>query len=196
MPADDQDARVRLGEQLTARRIEIDPRYSDRMVFAVERMGSRSKWRTIYDLEHAKREHFRPDTLRALEGAYHLAPGSLDRFDGELEPLPAGASLIGTGSATISAVPDPPAPGATLSAIDRISALIDKATPAELEIIDATVDGLVAGDEVLELMWSAPSRHRMGELMPREQRLRMILLWLRDDPRRALDEEGRRGTGT
>lgn len=179
----------RLGELLTRRRVDLDPRFQNRTVFAEERGLN---YRLAYDIEEAKRSNFRPATLAAIASAYAVTAESVSavlRGDGELEPLPADAPRI-------TAVPAPVPPGATLSAIDRIAALIATATPAELEILDATVEGIVAGDEVLEMMWSAPSRHHLGELMPREQRLRMILLWLRDDPRRALDDEGRRGTGT
>lgn len=102
MPPVDSNARELLGKLLEDRRAEIAPRYADRMLFAVERMGSRSKWRTLFDLERAKRATFKPETLRAFERAYELEPGSLDRFNGELEPLAAAPEPS----------PRPPAPGA------------------------------------------------------------------------------------
>lgn len=88
----DLNTRKLLGGLLAGRRAEIDRRYAERTVFVDERMGSRSKWRTVHDLELAKRARFSPRTLRDLEDAYRLVPCSLARFDGELEPLPAAAS--------------------------------------------------------------------------------------------------------
>ena len=190
MPADNHDARMRLGELLAARRVEIDPRYADRMLFAVERLGSRSKWRTLFDMENAKRARFKPGTLRALEGAYRLEGGSLDRFDGELEPLPADAPRL-------TAVPVPAPPGAGLGALDRIAAIYESATPAERVKLDAMVVAMIEGDEVAEGLWRFPDpRGPSGRLLPPESRFAFIRTWLAFDPRRVLDDEDRhRGTG-
>ena len=67
---------TRLGELLVQRRIEIDPRYRNRTVFADERG---LHWRLLYDLERARRVTFGPETLAAVEVAYELAPGSIGR---------------------------------------------------------------------------------------------------------------------
>jgi hypothetical protein len=75
----------RLGELLVHRRVEIDLRYRNRQLFADERGLN---WRLLYDIERAKRTNFEPETKAAIEVAYMLAPGSVDRVlaGGELEP--------------------------------------------------------------------------------------------------------------
>ena len=169
MPTD-QDARAHLGRLLAARRVELDPRYRNRRTFAADTgMG----WRTLYDIEMARRDNFTSGTLRAFESAYRLVPGSLDRFDGELEPLPAGAPRI-------AAVPDPGIPR----------------EPRE-EDADEVIEALIAGSEVLTLLWHYPDpKGPVGKLLDRNKRLAMMRAWISNDPRGALDDEGRhRGTG-
>ena len=186
MPTD-QEARAHLGRLLAARRVELDPRYRNRRTFAADTgMG----WRTLYDVEMARRDNFTSGTLRAFESAYRLASGSLDRFAGDLEPLPADAPRL-------AAVPGPVPPGAEVSALDRIGVLMASATPTELEMLDAMVAVIIEGDEVAEGLWRFPDpKGPEGRLLPRDTRLSFIRTWLADDPRRALDDEGRQGTGT
>lgn len=88
MPTADRESWERLGRLLAARRVEISPRYASRRDFAAECMGSPSKWRTLHDLELAKRDTFRQDTIRSFEAAYRLVPGSIERTlaGGPLEP--------------------------------------------------------------------------------------------------------------
>lgn len=76
---------VRLGEMLARRRTEIEPRYKNRTLFA-EATGL--NWRLLHDIERAKRDEFKPETLAALETAYQLAPGAIERAlkGGDLEP--------------------------------------------------------------------------------------------------------------
>lgn len=93
MPANDnQEARARLGEQLVRRRIELDPRYRNRQLFADERGVS---YRIVSDIEAGRRENFEDATLAALEVAYQLAPGAIQAAEtrGHLEPLPAPPAL-------------------------------------------------------------------------------------------------------
>lgn len=87
MPPADRTAWARLGRLLAERRVQISPRYANRRLFAGER---EMNWRTLHDIELAKRGNFRPETMRAFEAAYMLVPGSLDRVlaGGDLEPLP------------------------------------------------------------------------------------------------------------
>jgi hypothetical protein len=80
------DARVRLGKLLIRRRIELSSRYRDRTLFAHERLDD--KWRTLHDLELAKRPNFRPETLEAVEAAYEWQPGSIERVLAGGDPLP------------------------------------------------------------------------------------------------------------
>ena len=65
----------RLGEQLTRRRVELDPRYQNRQVFCDERGVD---YRLIYDIEEARRTNFRKTTLAAIAAAYAVTPESLD----------------------------------------------------------------------------------------------------------------------
>lgn len=87
MPPVDRSAWEHLGKLLAERRAELSPRYRNRRLFADE---TGLNWRTIHDVELAKRDNFKSGTMRAFESAYGLVAGSLDRTlkTGELEPLP------------------------------------------------------------------------------------------------------------
>lgn len=91
MPPEDRTAWKRVGHLLAERRSQISPRYANRRAFAADR---EMNWRTLHDIELAKRDNFKPETMRAFEAAYLLIPGSLDRAlaGGDLEPLPAAPS--------------------------------------------------------------------------------------------------------
>jgi hypothetical protein len=86
-PQQPDDAWAHAGELLVQRRIEIDPRYRNRRLFAEERGLN---WRLLHDIERAKRRNFEPETITAVEVAYRLVRGSLGRTlaGGDLEPLP------------------------------------------------------------------------------------------------------------
>lgn len=77
----------RLGELLVRRRIELDPRYSNRQLFAAERGIN---YRTVSDVERGRRDNYEDGTITALEVAYGVKPGSIGQFlaGGELEALP------------------------------------------------------------------------------------------------------------
>lgn len=124
MPPADQSAWKRAGRMLAARRVQISPRYANRRTFAAE---TGMNWRTLHDVELAKRDNFRPETLRAFETAYRLAPGSLARTleGGELEPLPVPR---------IAPVPAPPA-GSEAEAEGRFMDLLLRADPRDLEVL-------------------------------------------------------------
>jgi hypothetical protein len=87
MPANRSDWE-RVGKQLAERRVQISARYANRRAFA-EDVGM--NWRTLYDAEYGKRATFRQETVRAIENAYRLVPGSLARSlaGGPLEADPA-----------------------------------------------------------------------------------------------------------
>lgn len=87
MPASREDW-GRVGALLIERRIGISPRYANRRAFADD---TGMNWRMLYDAENGKRATFKPETVRAFEAAYRLAPGSLERTlaGGPLEPAPA-----------------------------------------------------------------------------------------------------------
>ena len=85
MPSHPRSAWVRLGELLVRRRIELDPRYSNRRIFTDERIPG--KYRIINTLERGQRDTYETGTIAAIEAAYDLAPGAIGRFldGGELE---------------------------------------------------------------------------------------------------------------
>lgn len=78
----------RLGELLVRRRIELDPRYSNRQLFASERGLN---YRTVSDIERGRRDNYEDATVTSVEVAYGVAAGSVARAlgGGELEPLAA-----------------------------------------------------------------------------------------------------------
>lgn len=86
MPSHPDQARVRLGELLVRRRIELDPRYRNRRTFTDERAPG--LYRIINDIELGRRDNYEPGTVAALEAAYDIAPGAISRAleGGELEP--------------------------------------------------------------------------------------------------------------
>lgn len=87
MPPENESAWARLGRLLAGRRIQLGARYKNKALFSREREINR---RMLWTIESGARDTYTPDTLRAIEAAYMLAPGSLDRVldGGELEPLP------------------------------------------------------------------------------------------------------------
>ena len=88
----------RLGEALQRRRVEIDPRYRNLALFARE---TGLNERLLSDIEHARRSGYRSATRRALELAYELDPGHIDRFlAGEV------TSLSGPPVAQTADIPD------------------------------------------------------------------------------------------
>jgi hypothetical protein len=83
----------RLGEQLVRRRIEVDPRYSNRQLFADERGVN---YRSISDIERGRRDNYEDATIASLEVAYAVRPGSIRRAvdGGDLEPLQAAPARL------------------------------------------------------------------------------------------------------
>jgi len=84
-PPPDENAWKRLGRLLAQRRVEIGARYRNKNLFAAERELNR---RMVWSVENGVRDTYGRETLRAVEAAYMLAPGSLDRTlaGGPLEP--------------------------------------------------------------------------------------------------------------
>jgi hypothetical protein len=85
---------VRLGKLLVRQRIELDPRYVNRQLFANERCIG---YRTVGDIERGRRSNYEEATIAAVETAYAVTPGSVAGAlaGGELTPLPprAGAAV-------------------------------------------------------------------------------------------------------
>jgi hypothetical protein len=67
----------RLGEALQRRRVELDPKYRNLALFARERGLNE---RLVSDIEHGRRSGYRKGTRHALEIAYGLDAGRIDRF--------------------------------------------------------------------------------------------------------------------
>lgn len=64
------------GNLLRYRRIQLNPAWRDRKVFATEHHLT---YRVVNDLENGNRANFEPATIAGAEVAYRLAPGSLRR---------------------------------------------------------------------------------------------------------------------
>ncbi|MBP2704478.1 hypothetical protein JOL79_11695 [Microbispora sp. RL4-1S] len=73
-----------LGQQLIARRVQLDPAYRNRRTFC-EATGM--EYRILSDAESGRRANYSKTTLRALEQAYQLSAGSIDRFIADGGPL-------------------------------------------------------------------------------------------------------------
>lgn len=76
----------RLGEMLTARRIELDPRNQNRRRFA-DRVGI--NYRVLFDIEQGKRANYGPNMLAAVERAYAWKAGSIEQVLDGGYPQPA-----------------------------------------------------------------------------------------------------------
>lgn len=76
----------RLGELLTDRRVQIGPVYRNRLKFA-EDTGLNE--RLVSDLERGRRTSYRETSLHAVEVAYRIRQGSIERAlrGGQFEPL-------------------------------------------------------------------------------------------------------------
>lgn len=85
------------------RRVELDPRYSNRQAFAAERGVG---YRTVSDIERGRRGNYDDSTIAAIEVAYAVRAGSVAAAlaGGELEPLPRRTALLRP--VPDSAVPD------------------------------------------------------------------------------------------
>lgn len=100
MPSDPSPRWQRLGELLIRRRLDLDPRYRNRQVFADERGA---EYRIVSDIERGRRSNFHAATIANIERAYGLSSGAIARYvdGGELdeprprapEPPPAGRRL-------------------------------------------------------------------------------------------------------
>jgi hypothetical protein len=92
----------RVGEKLTQRRVELDPRYRNRQTFITERGIN---YRTVSDIERGRRGNYEAATIASVEVAYKVTPGSVGHVlaGGELEPQPVTTSAA---EALINGEPD------------------------------------------------------------------------------------------
>lgn len=141
---------TRLGELLVRRRIELDPRYSNRRLFCKERGVN---YRTVTDIEHGLRGNYEPATVTALEVAYAVVPGSFARAatgeDG-LEPL---------------AATEPPDPEVPRNPFAHLA-------PAEPEDDAAWAMFPDPGDKLLRWIWRLPVAVSEREQLVRDVRAR------------------------
>lgn len=100
-----------LGQALQRRRVELDLRFKNMALFAREHGLNE---RLVFDIENGRRTGYRPTTRRALEIAYQLDSGWIDRFvagqpapmtDGDFPP-PHPASDDGDDAVWASATPE------------------------------------------------------------------------------------------
>ncbi|MGH9198312.1 MAG: hypothetical protein ACRD1T_21585, partial [Acidimicrobiia bacterium] len=71
------DAWKRLGEALSTRRPQLNPKHRNRQAFTKDKG---LEYRVVYDIEKGARTNFRPETIAGLEAAYGLPAGSFARF--------------------------------------------------------------------------------------------------------------------
>lgn len=159
----------RLGEQLTHRRVELDPRYQNRTTFCTERGLD---YRLAYDIEEAKRTNFRSSTLVAIAAAYAVTPESIS-----------GVLRGGDLQRVARAAPDPPDPTPSRAPTEK---------PKDL------AEYLYRGDEVKQLMVRASrGQSDRKRLTPSQADAELLdLLWEMDLIRAGEEpESGENGHG-
>lgn len=69
----------RLGDVLVNRRVQLDPRYTNRRTFVEETHGGKhaSWYRVITSIETGARSNYTRETIAAVERAYQMEPGSV-----------------------------------------------------------------------------------------------------------------------
>ena len=86
MPARNTKDRERLGRLLMQRRVELDPRYRNRRVFAGER---EINYRLVMDIENSTRDNFDDAMLAFISLAYGWTADSAARVMEGGDPVPA-----------------------------------------------------------------------------------------------------------
>ena len=86
----DTEAWQRLATKLIERRASLRPDWSERTIFARDTGLS---YRSISDLETARRDNYKPSWLVKVEGAYQWGPGSIQRI------LSGGDAILTAGAA-------------------------------------------------------------------------------------------------
>jgi hypothetical protein len=151
VPSDISHTRKRLGELLIRRRLDIDPRYQNRQVFADERGV---EYRIVSAIERGERANFQIVTIAKLEAAYDLAPGSIASFlaGGELELREPAAPLA------------EPAPARRLRVLDDPT-ISSSELAAEIAMVEAELAARTPPRDATEArIWQMP------DLLPDERR--------------------------
>ncbi len=140
-----------LGNLLVRRRVQLNPHYKNRRKFVADtHSGSEDSWyRMITSIETGARTNYSRETLAAMEIAYQLEPGSLDRSlrTQALEPQRQAAMAAAPVMAGGSAQEAPPA-----SEIERrvLEELRTQAEASDKSIGDILVErGLASPDELM-----------------------------------------------
>lgn len=81
----DTEAWQRLAAKLTERRASLRPEWADRTAFARDNQLS---YRSLSDLETARRDNYKASWLTRIEHAYRWQPGSIQRVLAGAEPIP------------------------------------------------------------------------------------------------------------
>jgi len=137
---------VRLGEMLVRRRIALDPRYRNRRTFTAERAPR--LYRIINDMELGKRGKFEPATKAAIEAAYDLAPGAIDRAAAGGELVPPARPLVP------AAVPDAP------EVIDLMEKMVyARADPLEVKVWETESISKDDRAKVIIALWEKDGAH-------------------------------------
>jgi hypothetical protein len=141
----------RLGRLLAERRTELGARYRNKNLFAEERQINR---RMLWSVESGDRGNYGKETVRLIESAYVLVPGSIERTvaGGDLEPLT-------DRRAALAARGDVPPPLFSVSDDDAV-----------LEKVIAALADYFADVDVIRAIAAQPK--------PARARLAEIALWL------------------
>lgn len=173
-----------LGDLLVHRRVQLDPRYANRRTFVAEtHSGKEGSWyRMITSIENGDRTNYGRETLAAMEVAYQLKPGSIQRTinSGTLEPAPTPA---GTQPSRVQA----------RKAVDHLRTY---AEASGKRLVDVLIDeGLVETEELIipDALEPDPFIIKINELdAPQEAKEQMIRAHLRNRARRFEEERLKR----
>lgn len=190
----------RLGAALVERRIQIDPRYKNRRLFARE-VGL--NWRLLFDIEQHKRSNFEPETLMAIARAYRVTYESLldTLHGGFLQPSRSdyGERDGREPEAGADAAPEPSVTAAVMSAsVAAIDALLQptiKEVRAEVDVAKRRAkmrgpDAYPAGREVFSDLIEAEAWDFSRNPQDEDARISFIA-WVRMKRREAQANPGR-----
>lgn len=184
MPKDATPALQRLGDLLRYRRIELNPAWQNREVFAAAHDISA---RVLSALENGKRFNFEPGTRARIEVAYQLAPGSLQRTAaaGPLEP----AATPGRPATQLTLVPVDDAAAERRRLADQWAAMVTAPVGPELREVKAVIDAAPPGATGSEIFPGQPALAGIWDLreVPPQVRMLLVAVWLfrRNHPEQA-----------
>ena len=176
MPNVADPALIRLGDLLRYRRIELNPAWRDRKVFAAEHNLT---YRIVNDVENGRRANFEPGTVAGIEVAYKLAPGSLRRTEagGMLEPA---SEPRRPGQFQVISDPDGGLAAQRRGAADKWAQMLTTPVGPELEEIKAAIDAAWPGATGQEVFPNLPALSEIWDMQatPRQYRIFAMAAWL------------------